>query len=813
MKMLASALLFCLLALPVAAQPTPGARSLLPYADTHAGQGLADPVPFLGRTLNPASIGLVESPQLLLGAGSRILGASAGLSLLGALRLGVGIDRLSADENTNFWRSSLDLGLSASKAVHLGFSFYNLWGTRATKGKAPVDAGLLVRPARWLSLGLVARNINEVPFREHSMAQLSAGFATRPGVRWLTFGADVTTDREFQYADPSAYLAVEPWEGVKLGTTAYLRDDPCEGLGWGVGSMLSINTAFADLYGAYARSQNPQADDWYGAMRLSALPEKTVLAPSGYVVHYSLPVGYSEGPSGGLFSPPGRTLLDVRMTLARMASDPEVDGVVFTIRPMSVGWAQAQELAESIHLLRKKGKKVVAYVESGGNKEYYIASRANRVFTGPGGTIHLIGIRSALTFLKDTLAMIGVEAQFVRIGEYKSFPEQYTRNEPTPEHKESAVALRDDFFDQLVNGIALGRGVKPEKVVGWVDQGPFTARQALKAGLVDDVQPVEELEKVLADTGLAGRKTSRRYPLRESRNDTWGLEPRLAVLVIQGTIVDGGSFTMPLMGMKMAGAGTLVQAIRTLEKDESIAGVLVRVDSRGGTALGSELINRALTRLATRKKVVVSLGNTAASGGYYVAAAGHRIVAMPGTVAGSIGIFFGKAVVSGLLDKLKVHRFNLNRGKNASILDPDHKLNDEELAGVTERMQELYDLFIERVVAGRSMKKEEVEAVAQGRVWSGTGALSSKLVDTKGGVYESLMYLKSAVGIEQDRDIELVYYPHRSLGQLLQEALSGGAVTGSGLTGELEALLDNLAAMTATYNWAVDPWLEGVGTP
>jgi protease IV len=813
MRFLLTLGVLCCLVPSIQAQPLPAAQARLLYDDVGAGQGLADPVPFLGRTLNPASIGLVESPQVLIKAGNRGIGGSLGLSLLGAFRLGIGVDRLAPDEETHFWRTSLDLGLSPSRSVHMGFSFHTLSGTRETEGKAPVDAGLLIRPVRWLSFGLVGRNINEVDVPGHPTSQLSTGIATRPGVDWLTLGVDLTTDRDFQYLDPTAYLAVEPWEGVKLGATGYMRDDPCAGMGWGVGSMLTINTPFSDMYGGYAHSDNPSADDWFGAMRFSALPEKTVVAPRGYVVRYTLPGRYPEAPAGGLFSPASKTLLGIRTTLARMAADPEVDGVVVTIRPMAIGWAQAQEMAESLHLLRKKGKKVVVYLQGGGNKEYYIASRASRLFISPGTTIQLRGIRAGLTFLKDMLALIGVEAQFVRIGKYKSFPEQYTRSEPSPEYKKATIQLRDDFFGQLTRGIARGRGVSPEQVEAWIDDGPFTANQALKAKLVDDVRPIEELEKVLVDAGLPDRKASMRYPLRKYRDDTWGLEPRLAVLVIQGAIVDGGSFTMPLVGMKMVGAATVVNAIRAIEKDRSIEGVLVRVDSRGGAALGSELINRALARLATKKKVVVSLGNTAASGGYYVAVAGHRIVAMPGTVTGSIGIFFGKAVVSGLLDKLKIHRFNLDRGKSASILDSDYKLTDAELAKVKLRMQELYDLFVQRVVAGRPLKTSEVETLAQGRVYSGTGALGAKLVDKKGGVYESFLHLKSAVGIPVDRKVSVVYYPRRSLGQLLQEALSGGAVGKAGLGAELDALMENLEAMSRTYNWAIDPWIEEVATP
>jgi len=275
---------------------------------------------------------------------------------------------------------------------------------------------------------------------------------------------------------------------------------------------------------------------------------------------------------------------------------------------------------------------------------------------------------------------------------------------------------------------------------------------------------------------------------------------------VEGSIVDGPSFTLPLAGTKFCGSTTIVKALEEIEKDVSVRAVLVRVDSPGGSALASELMNRALARVAAVKPVAVSMGNTAASGGYYLAVAGHRIFAMPGTVTGSIGIWFGKVVATGLLDKLKIRRVQMDRGKNASLLSYDRRLTPEELEEATQRMAETYQLFIQRVSEGRNMTPAQVETLAQGRVWSGQRAVENGLADEQGGALEALAWLKNRLGMPADRRIELVHYPLKSFGERLAEAFTGAAA-GSAVQSEMAAMLESLARLADTGTWAMDPWL------
>jgi protease-4 len=367
----------------------------------------------------------------------------------------------------------------------------------------------------------------------------------------------------------------------------------------------------------------------------------------------------------------------------------------------------------------------------------------------------------------------------------------------------------EEFYRQLVDGIAAARKVAPAKVESWIDGGPHTAVKAKEAGLVDHVAPLTDVTEILEHFGLENAQLTRSYPVFPARDDRWGRKPRLAVLVIQGTIVDGKSWAIPLLGYRFVGGDDLRLALREIEGDPKIRGLLVRIDSPGGSALASELIYEALRGVARNKPVVVSIGDTAASGGYYSAVASDRIFAMPGSVTGSIGIWSAKVVISDLLDKFKVHRYHMQKGKNAGLLSYDTRASEEDLAAAMDRLADLYDLFLSRVAEGRKKEKAEVDKVAQGRVWSGQRAMEHKLLDVFGGCYEALLDLKSRAGIRGHDAIDLEYYPKKTLSRRLIGSLVGTLAVG-GAEGQtvsaMEDLLGSLAGLASTLTWAMEPW-------
>jgi len=779
-----------------------------PFAISLPGSSVAAPLPTLGTDTNPAAVGLTPGSQLHLLWSNLRQGGGVTTGLADVIRLGFGVDRLSPATGLEGMRTNLNVGFRFGESLSLALGWQHTFGNGYLDGRDPLSLGLLLRPGRWVSCGLVGYNLTEEDFRRgttrrgaEDLAALGFGMAVRPGTDRITIGADLVVDRKADVWDPTAYLAVKILDGVELHATGDFRYEGSQ-WGWGVGGLLAVYSPFGDLLGGY-RHHDAGDGDFFGALRFSSVSESTKLKPHHRYVMLGLPTGTAEEKRATLFGEAPPTLLETRIKLAELAEDAAVDGVVLVMRRMGTGWAQAQELAESVEQLRKKGKKVVVFLISGGNQALYIAARAAHIVSTPLTMLTAWGISGNLSFYRDFLKWLGIEAQFQWVGKFKSFPEQFMNGEPSPAYREAHETMMDDFFDQLVEGIATGRGVPEERVREWIDQAPVTASQAKELGMIDLVDSFVEPQKTLEKLGLGKVVIRKTYPLLKERSPHWGDPESVAVLTLEGSIVDGRNSTVPLLGQKFVGDDTMIEAMRQIAADPFVGGALLRINSGGGSGLASERMNRELKKLAKKKPVVVSIGNMAASGGYYVAVAGDRIFISPGSVTGSIGIWFGKVVITELLDKLHITRSHFSRGKNASLMSMDRKLTPDELEEVRSRLQVYYDVFVERVVEGRKKTKEDVEKLAQGRVWSGQRAVESGLADEIGGSLEALQYLKSRAGLDASRPVTLVHYPRKSMSEALASSLTGASASGS-LADTLQEIVLQLAG---TNLWAIDPWL------
>ncbi|MBM4355581.1 MAG: S49 family peptidase [Deltaproteobacteria bacterium] len=622
----------------------------------------------------------------------------------------------------------------------------------------------------------------------------------------MSLGIDLHADRKGSYFDPSAFLAVRVIEGLDLGAGGWMSriDDEWR---WGAGGSLTLSLGSVSVTGGAGTGGG--GTSWHYGARLSAPGEASAFAGRHRFVKMALPRSLGEQKRDPLFGEAPDTLLELRVRLHRLAHDGEVDGLLLILDSTLLGWAQSQEIARDITEMRQNGKSVVAYIVSGGNRDYYLASHADQIVVNPATIVSLTGISGSLTFFKDMLAAIGIEPQFVRIGRYKSYPEQFDRTGPSDASLEQTNAMLDDFYEQLVGDIARNRNVEKNRAREWIDQGPLTANRAKELGAIELIADLTDFRAVLDELGYRSPVLVDGYPFRPVRSDEWGPHPRVAVVSVVGTIVDGPSAAIPLVNLQLAGSATLVPTFDALAKDRSVDGVLVRIDSPGGAALASELINRALRRLAKAKPVVVSIGGTAASGGYYIAAASDFILAMRGSVTGSIGIWFGKFVISGLLDKLHVRRVPTDRGQHASIFSLDRRLTDEELEQLRIRLAEGYELFVSRILETRKFSRDELEEVAQGRVWSGGRAIANRLVDAEGGSLEALLELKGRMGLSSERAVDLVFLPASSLSVRISQALGGGMGEGSTDSESIDvaALLDLLGTPRA---WAFDPHIPAL---
>lgn len=471
----------------------------------------------------------------------------------------------------------------------------------------------------------------------------------------------------------------------------------------------------------------------------------------GSVLHWTAGGSVAETAPDGfmeqLFAGDGPTFGQLVFGLRRAAADPQIDTLVMDFRGLGVNWAQLEELHEAIAEFRAAGKTLWAYVESGGNADYAVACAADRVAMAPEGNLLVLGVAAELAFFKDTLAKVGLEADFVHVGKYKSAPEQLTRSGPSDANREMITSLVDGRYDLLVDVIARGRGRDPQTVRDWIDVGMFDGETALAAGLVDTLLDVADLLDSLSPDADAAKLETYAGRARKGR-----AQHEIALIVAAGTIYPGESRQDNFQG-RILGSDTVIDQLRSAREDEDIEAVLLRVDSPGGSALASDLIWREVERTTAVKPVVVSMGGYAASGGYYISCGADSIFAGAGTLTGSIGVFAGKMNWSGFYDKIAVNREYITRGENALLWRDAGGFTTEQRALFQDQLDRFYERFLAKVAQGRGMDRDQVHAVAQGRVWTGEQALEVGLIDGLGGLERSLASVKSLVGAAPDERV------------------------------------------------------------
>jgi len=546
--------------------------------------------------------------------------------------------------------------------------------------------------------------------------------------------------------------------------------------------------------------------------------------------------------------PEEASLQDVREAMEMIGSDRRVQGVILRFGSLRAGPSTLHSLRCLVLSLRAGGKRAVAWLPSAGTWEYYLASACDQVILPQSGRVFALGLRAEPIFLKDTLALAGVEADLEAIAEYKVSPDMFRRSTMSEPHREMLDVLLDSLFDQLVAAVAEGRGLDPARVRQLIDAMPLTPAEAVEAGLADAVLYEDELAEYLSapeeqasapppvgqvsiPTGREAKRPplmkreAKRPPLmkREAKRPPlltwrqasrwlrkpvrWTTRQRIGVVSLEGLIVPGRSRRVPVplplpVTEAQAGAETIVQMLRDAEADRHIAAVIFHVETSGGSALASDLICREVRRLRERKPVVVLMGGRAASGGYYVSALADRIVARPNTLTGSIGIWGGKFVLADLYGKLRVAREPVQRGAMAGLYSEMVPFSEEERAWIRRDMGETYARFKARVAEGRGMTEEQVEAIARGRVWTGDQAREIGLVDALGDFQTALAAAKELAGLEPEEEYTIVdVRPPRH--DLLPRPF--GEASGS-VAGGLGAVLDAVGALARERVWALAPW-------
>ena len=487
------------------------------------------------------------------------------------------------------------------------------------------------------------------------------------------------------------------------------------------------------------------------------------------------------------------TVENVWSMLRRAAADSRIKAVVFEPSGSTVGWAKMQEIRADLEQFRHSGKPLIAYLKTPNMRDYYMASACTKIYMGPVDQLDLKGVGLELMYFKNTLDKLGVHVDVEHIGKYKDYGDQFTRSSMSPETNEVMSSLVDEYYADLVNTIAKGRGMTPAAIRAVLDDGPFLSKQAKANGLVDELRYEDEafgeLKTTLHQKEL--KKTTEHEYVDVPGSSVFGSGAgggdRIAFVVGEGSITRGDSAVPDLSGDTGLESETFDKMLSRVANDKNVKGVIVRIDSPGGEVPASDDMWRAMNELRKRKPVVISMSDDAASGGYYMAMSGDTIIAYPGTITGSIGVVFGKPNLHGLYDKLGITKDSVSRGRFARIESDYESLSDAGRAKLREDIESDYDDFVGKVAAARKKPVSAIEPLAQGRVWLGDQAKANGLVDELGGIDRAIELIKAKSGIPAGNRVSLVLYPaKRSIFDVLfrsnPDAEAEAMLSGVGLT-------------------------------
>ncbi|MEJ7860340.1 MAG: signal peptide peptidase SppA [Pyrinomonadaceae bacterium] len=518
------------------------------------------------------------------------------------------------------------------------------------------------------------------------------------------------------------------------------------------------------------------------ALLIESMGKSTIADNSVLVLNISgsLPDYAAEDPTAKIFGiNQAQSLSSLLTQLKKAKVDARVGAVLLDIDYPAIGWGKAEELRAAITDYKTSGKPVYAYMEGGSNKEYYVAIAADKIFMPPTGDLFINGFAAQAQFYKGSLDKLGVEWEDVHVGKYKSLSESFTRTDHSPESREVVNAILDDYFGRVVSAISEERKKSPEEVQAIIDNARYTAVSAQQENLIDGAKYRDEVNQELKirlgykDTENLRQTTANAY--KEITPESLGLNDgeRIAVIFASGIITSGKSADGNFGAAQTIGSDTISKAVKDAADDDSIKAIVLRVDSGGGSALASDLMWHTLEYAKTKKPIVTSMGDVAASGGYYIAANSHKIVAEPSTITGSIGVVLGRPVVGGLYEWLGISNEYISRGKNGAIFREDKKWTPEEREVFQRSANFFYwDNFVPKVAAGRGRSVEQIHEVAQGRVWTGAQAKENGLIDEFGGLTRAVEVAKELANLPADKDVKRVVFPAPR--PFLQSIFGGG---------------------------------------
>lgn len=799
----------------VSAQPSRGAVEL--QSPLLAEQSDATAV-----AANPAQVAFSEGWNLAYAFSQVESGPTAGMGhglffsmpIYFGFAWGAGVELVRPDVENGSWRSPFTLNLAWRYARLLSIGVSSRWFFSsvdpALSGLWAVDIGISLRLGPYFAAALTAHSINDPTAYGARLPsdldrfgrQWSFGMVLRPTRQdTLSLAGEITYAERAERMTLRGVVTLRPLTGWSIrADVAGWFDEEGNGLSLSLSTELAFSMFTVGGGGTISGLEEGNAD--FGGFSLTASvsgDNHGVLWERSRVVQLIL----DDEPST-------RSLAHLEQTLLRAAEDRAVRGVLLMPRSgFSASLAELQDIRWVLQRVQRAGKQVACYLDDGSGSGYFLCAGADRVVVNQAGGIRISGLRMTTLYLGDAMERLGVNFEMLRIGDYKSAPEQLTEAGPSEASQEQTNDYLSSTYRRWIWDLAEDRNLSTEAMMETVDQGPFLADEAVSAGLADETIFADELEDTLED--VFGRRyfLDRGYLERTPRRRGWRGGPAVAIVHIQGNLTDGEGFEAGPDWFRSIGARTVARAIRAARSNRSVKAMVLRIDSPGGSVLASDMIWREVHRTRKSMPVIASMGGVAASGGYYVACGAHEIYAAPTTLTGSIGVYFGKFDLSTLMEKIGVHPFHYRRGRRSGHNDWTRPWTDDERAAIGEKIQRFYDRFLERVVDSRENfdDPEQVDVIARGRIWSGSRAKTLGLVDHIGGLQHAIE--RAAERADLGDRYEIVHLPRRNL-SLTERAVSAiglRAETASPLPPAMEKALRTAAPLIYQDTEAVQAML------
>ncbi len=644
-----------------------------------------------------------------------------------------------------------------------GFGFtYNFNGDGSFDEYRGWSAGFLLRPWRAISFGFASRNLGSAILNAVALPRIDVySIAVRP---WecIILSADMAVNENegWRNAKYLYTLQISPFRNISL----FASYDSDEHFSFGLSMPIDMQSPMKTpvLIADYGFSSTKGADIHSFGFALAGSRYHSSVGAPDELLSITLSGAIDEIPVRQTMGKQKPVFADIISAIHKAATSEHVRAIVLTIDNHSLGFARAQELREELLRFKSHGGKVYAILMSSGNKNYYLASVADRVYFNPAESFMLNGLSAQVYFLRELLDKIGIKFESVRKGRYKFFNEQFTSRFMPREYRESLLALLTNLNEQFVGDISSSRKISAEAIEEMFRSAIITGKEALSRGFIDELSySSEALNDISRREGRLRQISLEDYLSGEFRDAQWGPIPEIAVIHVEGSIVRGKTSRGGFFAPEATGDENYRDLLAESMENPLVRGIVVRVNSGGGSAVASDLMLHYLkdAKKRSRKPVVFSFGDIAASGGYYIACSGDKIFASPGTVTGSIGVVGGKVSLQKLYEKLGINKESVKLSETADLFTESRDMTEKERSIFQKNIDAIYDRFTAIVSEGRKIEMAKISDLAEGRVFTGKTGKHNKLIDEIGTIMTAIEHVKTLAGIKGEYAI--THFPQK----------------------------------------------------